>query len=110
MLHQDKPNPLELFQIWLNLPRLKKFAEPHYTMFWKEEIPVYYEKDHLGRKTRVEIVAGSIGDLKALDPAPNSWAADSTNETAIWYFEMEAEAEWNIPGASAGTNRTIYFF
>ncbi len=29
LLDKNKPNPLELFQIWLNLPKAKKFAQPH---------------------------------------------------------------------------------
>ena len=32
-------NPLELFQIWLNLPAGDKFAEPHFSMFWRKTIP-----------------------------------------------------------------------
>ncbi|MBU6503016.1 MAG: pirin family protein, partial [Burkholderiales bacterium] len=33
LLAQDQPNPLELFQIWLNLPAASKMADPHFTMF-----------------------------------------------------------------------------
>ena len=110
LLSNDKPNPLELFQIWLNLPGAKKFAEPHYAMFWNEQQQVFVEKDKKERKTKIEIVAGSLGGLKAPEPAPDSWAADSANEVAIWYFQMEPDAEWTLPVASKGINRTLYFF
>jgi hypothetical protein len=39
LLKQDEPNPLELFQIWLNLPAHNKMARPHFTMFWAPDIP-----------------------------------------------------------------------
>lgn len=110
LLNRDKPNTLELFQIWLNLPKVKKFSEPHYVMLWGEQIPTLTNKDENNRLTKIEIVAGSFGGLKAADPAPDSWAADPNNEVAIWYFEMDPGAEWSLPLASQGTSRTIYFF
>jgi len=110
LLNTDKPNPLELFQIWLNLPGEKKFVEPYYTMLWHEQIPVYVYKDSKHSETRVEIVAGNLGGLSAPDPAPDSWASDQSNEIAIWYFRMDAGAEWQIPPASQDVNRTLYFF
>ncbi len=110
LFNRDKPNPLELFQIWLNLPRSNKFVEPHYAMLWKEMIPEYIERDENGHEIRVEIHAGSVGGLKAPAPAPDSWAADPGNEVAIWYFKMDAGAQWSIPPASEGINRTLYFF
>jgi redox-sensitive bicupin YhaK (pirin superfamily) len=110
LIDQLKPNPLELFQIWLNLPRKSKFVEPHYAMLWQEQIPVLREKDTNMRQTLLELMAGSYKGQQAPAPAPDSWAADADNEVAIWYIQMEAEASWKLPPASKGINRTLYFF
>lgn len=110
LLNGDKPNPLELFQIWLNLPRARKFADPYYSMLWAEDIPVHEEKDGRGRLTSVRIIAGRIGNSVAPAPAPDSWAAEAENETGIWLVTMEAGASWTIPPASPEINRTLYFY
>src|ERR1700752_231286 len=39
LLRPDRPNPVELFQIWLNLPRADKMVEPHFAMLWQDTIP-----------------------------------------------------------------------
>jgi len=110
LLHEDRANPLELFQIWLNLPAAKKMADPHYAMLWKEIIPVHSIKDASGKWTEVEIVAGSLDGISAPDPAPDSWAADPENEVAIWHIRMEPEAKWILPAASANLSRSLYYF
>lgn len=110
LLNKEKENPCELFQIWLNLPALKKFVEPHYTMLWDETIPIYISRDSERKLTEVRIIAGNIDTIKAPPPAPDSWAADPANEVAIWIIKMEAEARWTIPLASQQLNRTLYFF
>ena len=61
LLDADAANPLELFQIWLNLPARSKMAEPHFTMFWAEDIPNFTATDAEGRKTDVASIAGQIG-------------------------------------------------
>jgi quercetin 2,3-dioxygenase len=110
LLNKEKDNPLELFQIWLNLPKAKKFANPHFTMLWSENIPTITLKDEIGKATQITMVAGQIGDTKAPPPAPDSWAADPENEVAIWKISMEPGASWSIPPASTGVRRTLYFY
>ena len=36
---RDEPNPVELFQIWLNLPRVDKMVDPYFSMLWGHAIP-----------------------------------------------------------------------
>ena len=109
-INQDKENPMELFQIWLNLPKADKFVEANYKMLWEDTIPLYTHKDENGKETKAEVVAGQIGKSKAPAPTPNSWAAKSENEVAIWNIQMDANAKWTLPKASVGVNRTLYFF
>jgi len=110
LLYTDKDNPLELFQIWLNLPKTKKFAEPHFAMLWSDSIPSLTTKDGNGKSTTVRVIAGKIANTTAADPAPDSWAADPNHEVAIWTIKLEAGAEWKIPTASADVNRSLYFY
>ncbi len=110
LIHKDKDNPLELFQIWLNLPRAKKLAAPHFAMLWAHTIPTYTHTDSHSKKTEVKVIAGQIGSVKAPAPAPNSWAADPANEVAIWTIKMEPGAIWSLPVASAGINRSLFFY
>jgi hypothetical protein len=110
LLHRDRDNPLELFQIWLNLPARDKFAEPHFTMFWDEQIPRVEASDEAGKKTVVTMTAGTIGDRKALAPPPASWASRPESDLAIWQIAMQADARWTLPSAKAGTNRMLYVF
>jgi len=107
LLNPDGPNPLLLFQIWLNLPAKSKMVEPHYKMLWSEDFSSYTSED---TQTKVTIVAGEIEGVKAPAPAPDSWAADPANEVAIWLIEMQANSEWKLPTTNSGINRSIYFY
>jgi len=110
LLNQNKSNPLELFQIWLNLPKAKKFCRPYYSMLWKEDIPKYTEKDDNGKLIEVTVIAGKINNVAAPAPAPDSWAGDKAKEVGIWLIKMEASAQWIIPRASLEVNRALYFY
>jgi redox-sensitive bicupin YhaK (pirin superfamily) len=111
LLKTDADNPLELFQIWLNLPRRSKMAEPHFTMLWNEQVPRRVLHDGEGRKTEVAVIAGRFGDAEPLAPPPDSWAAEAGADVAIWTLRMDAGAAWTLPPASGpGTQRTLYFF
>jgi len=110
LLNKDKENTMELFQIWLNLPKKNKMVQPYFSMFWKESIPVFKHKDASGLLTEVEIVAGRIENMKAPAPPPDSWAADKNNDVAIWNIKMKAGAKWQLPVAQNGINRMMYFY
>jgi len=110
LFHKDKENPMELFQIWLNLPKKNKMVEPHFKMLWQDTIPNYVHTDSNIKATKVEIIAGKIEDKKAPVPPPDSWASDEANEVAVWNIKMEAGASWTLPKAAEGINRTIYFY
>ena len=110
LLSEKEENPMELFQIWLNLPKKNKMVEPHFKMLWQDMIPRYVHKDNNGKSTTVEVIAGKIGSIKAPAPPPDSWAATESNEVAIWNIKMNPGAVWTLPKASAGINRTVYFY
>ncbi len=110
LLNQVNENPVELFQIWLNLPKAKKFAEPHFKMLWNEDIPVFQTKDEMGQSTEVRVIAGHVQDVIALKAAPDSWAADPRNEVAILTIKMQPGAKWIVPPAGEAVNRQLYFY
>jgi hypothetical protein len=102
----DAPNPLELFQIWLNLPAADKMVEPYFTMLWATDIPVVTFEGG-----SVTIVAGALGDAKPASPPPNSWAARDDAEVAIWVLRLDAGASWTMPATHhPDVARTLYFF
>jgi quercetin 2,3-dioxygenase len=110
LLSKEKDNPMELFQIWLNLPKKNKMVEPHFKMLWRESIPKYNFADAQSKSTTIEVIAGQLDNIKAPAPPPDSWASDPDNELAIWNIEMEAGANWTLPKSSKGINRTLYFY
>lgn len=110
LLKKDEENPMELFQIWLNLPKKNKMVEPHFKMLWRDAIPNEEFMDANSKKTTIEIITGKLGEKKAQTPPPDSWAADETNEVMILNIKMEAGATWKLPAASKGINRTLYFY
>jgi quercetin 2,3-dioxygenase len=110
LLNRDEPNPLELFQIWLNLPASNKLGAPHFAMLWADAIPRLRVADDVGRATEVTVVAGELGGLKPPAPPPNSWASRPDADLAIWTIKMEPHATWTLPRTRVGTNRTLYFF
>ena len=111
LVHTDKPNPLELFQIWLNLPARNKMVQPHFTMLWREEINRVLQQDAKGNTTEGACVAGALGEARGLPPPPDSWAAQDESDLAIWTIKMDSGARWTLPAATGkGTRRMLYFF
>ena len=107
LLKQDQDNTMELFQIWLNLPKKSKMAPPHFTMFWNEKIPVL-ELDN--KKVKLSVIAGTYEGTKALPPPPDSWASQPESDTAIWLLKIEPGGQFEIPATNSDTSRTLYLF
>jgi len=121
LLDTDRPNPLELFQIWLNLPARSKMCEPHFTMFWAGDIPHRVFASEGGATTEVAVIAGRLegppssggaADIaEALAPPPDSWASQAEADVAIWTLRLQPGTRWTLPAATnAAARRKLYFF
>jgi redox-sensitive bicupin YhaK (pirin superfamily) len=109
LLNQDKENPLELFQIWLNLPKKSKMVQPHFKMLWAESVPKFSVASPTG-KAHIEVLVGKLGQYQSTNTPPNSWAADANNHVAIYNIHLEPGASFEIPAAAAGVNRSVYYY
>lgn len=110
LLNEKDNNPLELFQIWLNLPKEGKMVPAHFKMLWHENIPIVKFEDSTGKQSTIKVIAGEFQNEKPLNCPPHSWAATTTNNVAIWMIECEAGATVTLPATAAGVNRSLYFF
>jgi redox-sensitive bicupin YhaK (pirin superfamily) len=100
-------NPLELFQIWLNLPSADKLVDPYFTMLWDGEIPVVEDAG-----VEVTVIAGTFEGVAPLAPPPRSWAARPDADVAIWHVRLDPGATLSLPPARGGdtTARVLYAF
>ena len=114
LLDPAAPNPLQLFQLWLNLPARSKMAAPHFTMLWSQDIPRLRVADADGRVTEVAVIAGLLREADVAappPPPPDSWAAQADADVAIWTVRMAPGARWTLPAATGEkTRRQLYFF
>ncbi|MFT5858301.1 MAG: redox-sensitive bicupin YhaK (pirin superfamily) [Flavobacteriaceae bacterium] len=107
LVHKDKENHMELFQIWLNLPKKSKMVEPHFKMLWNDTIPVLLLNES---KISIEVIAGKINDQVAPSPPPNSWASEELNTVGIFNIKLEAGGTFELTPAGEGVNRTVYYY
>ena len=107
LVRPDRPNPMELFQIWLNLPPGSKMVDPYFGMLWGEDIPTVPVGEG---GVSVYVIAGDLGDHRPPPPPPDSWASRSDSEFAIWLIRMKEGSRWTIPPGSPTANRVLYCF
>jgi len=111
LVDRERTNPLELFQIWLNLPAAEKLTDPYFTMIWDHDVPRVAHTDAGGRATEVAVVAGRLGDAAPPTPPPNSWARRPESDLAIWLVRIDPHGTWTLPPAAGPeTARTLYCF
>jgi redox-sensitive bicupin YhaK (pirin superfamily) len=106
LVDPDAPNPLELFQIWLNLPPESKMVDAYFGMLWSEAIPTVSPAPGVS----IDAIAGRLGGSGPPSPPPDSWASRPDTDFAIWLIRLGAGATYDLPPAAVGTNRTLYCF
>jgi redox-sensitive bicupin YhaK (pirin superfamily) len=110
LLDREQPNPLELFQIWLNLPATDKLVDAYFTMLWDVDIPRVVAGEP-GRRTVVTVIAGALDGVQPPPPPPSSWASRPEGDVAIWHVALDPGAAWSMPPAAGPqTVRTLYAF
>ena len=108
LLNAQKTNPIDFFQIWLNLPARSKRAAPHFSMFWAPDVPVVRIQDVKKRETVITVVSGSTFSIDPPLPPPASWARDQGNHVGVARIEMQPGATYTLPAGKSGTNRALY--
>jgi redox-sensitive bicupin YhaK (pirin superfamily) len=106
LLDADGPNPLELFQIWLNLPPESKMVPAYFGMLWGEDIPSVAPAPGVS----VEVIAGELDSHRPPSPPPDSWASRNDTVFAIWLIRMAPGSVWDLPATAAGANRMLHCF
>jgi quercetin 2,3-dioxygenase len=88
--------PLEILQLWLNLPARLKMSEPHYEGFSESQIPT--ASDDNGN-VHVQVVSGEWNGAKGAFQTPTDC------HLATLYFKPGARVSLSIP-----SDHTIFFY
>jgi redox-sensitive bicupin YhaK (pirin superfamily) len=104
LIDDDGPNPLELFQIWLNLPPESKMVPAYFSMLWSEDIPTIAG----GPGVNVDVFAGEIDGIRPPAPPPDSWASRPGSHLGIWLIRLDPGARWELPTAPGTVNRMLH--
>ncbi|MFZ4261211.1 pirin family protein [Sphingobacterium sp. HJSM2_6] len=110
LIHDDQPNPLRLFQIWLNLPGKDKLHEPDYKMLWHEDIPIKTIPSKHDGEVKIKVILGAYQGVKSIDPLPNSWASNPQNHVGLALIEMDPHTEFTLEAVSPTLNRFVFFY
>ena len=92
----ERGGPLEILQLWVNLPPGLKMTEPRYTGLQRDQIPVV-EGD--GGKFRMQVVAGEYGGVTG--------PVQSLTGVFMSTVEMRAGARLHLPGLLA---RNVFLY
>jgi len=104
LIDDDGSNPLELFQIWLNLPPESKMVPAYFSMLWSEDIPSIAA----GPGVTVVVMAGELGGIRAPAPPPDSWGSRFDSHLGIWLIQLDPDAKWELPTTPAGVSRMLH--
>jgi hypothetical protein len=109
LVNDDAPNPLRLFQIWLNLPAASKMVDTAFVMHWAEDVRTVSDAE---AGYELVVWAGECDGCAGQPPPPHSWAADPNNDVSVYFITVNPGGSFTIPPSKIGgdSNRTTYFF
>lgn len=116
LVHSDKGNPTELFQIWLNLPKRSKMSPAHFQMIWRDDLAHSLHVDANGKTTTsVHVAGGALFPDAELSRAqttapPASWAAEADAHVRVVTIKSQAGAQFELSPTAPGVDRALYFF
>jgi len=115
LLNQQGDNLLELFQIWINLPKRSKMVPPSFKMLWSEDLQVAPQSAAAGGADVALIVGELPGFGTPPAPPPDSYATDPAAGMLVLTIKLAAGASWVLPGCAPeldtkGMHRNLYFY
>ena len=93
---KQRGGPLEILQLWVNLPARLKMIEPRYIGVQRDDIPAIAVDDG---KATVHLVSGTWGDQRG--------PIDSLTDIHMTFIEMKAGAHITAPVAR---NRNVFLY
>lgn len=110
LIHEDKENPLRLFQIWVNLPSKSKLTDPDYKMIWKEDLPEQTFTDEKGHEYNLQVILGNYNGIQSAGALKHSWAADPDHHMGIALLTLQPNATFTLPSISQTMNRFVLMY
>jgi quercetin 2,3-dioxygenase len=106
LLNEQGDNPLDLFQIWINLPARSKFVDPGYHMLWSDQVPTVDN----GKGATVTVIAGACDGHAPPSPPGDAWAGDPDNDVTILHLDLRPDGSVQVPLQQPTSNRNLYIF
>ncbi len=100
LVHADRPNPLEIFQVWLNLPEASRRAPPGFLVHPRSARRLVEDPEG-GR-------AWWVAGPRSPPPPEASWAARPEAGVEIALIDLPADGGLALPPAPPGVLRTLY--
>jgi redox-sensitive bicupin YhaK (pirin superfamily) len=110
LLDRSGPNPLELFQIWLNLPRSDKMADPYFTMLWNDQVPSSGDPRRRGPHHRGDRGGRAPGRGDAARAAAQLLGRPPRRRRGHLDHHHGARCAVDASTRCRGSTRTLYFF
>ena len=98
----DRRTDIELFQIWINLPRERKFDEPAVRYVGKgtdhpwEEHVIVNDADKLGRRVVVRNIGATLESATTQHRVEGSSAIENRPPVNLQHVRLDSGAEWTV--------------